>query len=79
MAGLRDDYRQMQQSLAKMLRHIGRFEPRFESRISELRDDMENMLKLEIGGALANFETRLDDKLGVMDQKLDQLLATPRT
>jgi hypothetical protein len=36
---------------------------RVERRETELRDDVELMIKMEIGGSLANMQSRLDESL----------------
>ncbi len=50
---------------------------RQERRIAELRDDVETMVKLEIGGAIANLETRLETyvegRIGTLEARLDGL------
>lgn len=50
---------------------------RFERRVSELKDDVELMLKSELMGWAANFETRLDSKLfDLVDERLRHELPT---
>ena len=48
---------------------------RIERRQSELKDDLELVLKMELGGALANLETKLDDpfaRIEEMQRELDR-------
>ena len=63
-------------SLARLIRNseerlahqISTTEERLNRQMATLRDDLETTIKMEIGGALAHLETRLEDR---MDERLD--------
>jgi predicted nucleic acid-binding Zn-ribbon protein len=70
--------RQESRDIRKAFTGISEHFSRQERRIGDLRDDLEGMIKLELGGAVANLETRLeiylDRRLGEIDQKLDAII-----
>jgi hypothetical protein len=41
-----------------------------DQRITDLKDDLELMIKAELGGRFANFETKLDERLARIEQRL---------
>ena len=55
----RAESREIRRSFSLISEHFSRQ----ERRVSELRDDFETMIRLEIGGAIANLETRLETEL----------------
>ncbi len=57
------------------------YAPRIERRMSEQRDDLELMIKAELGGSLANMQTQLENHLQPLQDKyleLDKLDARVR-
>jgi len=44
-----------------------------ERRISDLRDELELTIKMELGGALANMQTTIENSLGRIEDKVDEL------
>lgn len=42
-------------------------------RIDELKDDLHTMIKIELGGAIANLETRLDARFDRIEDRLEAL------
>lgn len=75
MRGLRQETREIRKAFTGISEHFSRQ----ERRIGDLRDDVEGMIKLELGGSIANFETRvetyIDRRLGETDLKLDAILS----
>ena len=67
----RADNREIRLTFTLISEHFSRQ----ERRLSELRDDFETMIKLEIGGAIVNLETRLeiefDKRLGAVEARFD--------
>jgi predicted nucleic acid-binding Zn-ribbon protein len=83
--GLRQESRDVRKSFVGVSEHFSRQ----ERRLTDLREDLESIIKLELGGAVANLETRIenylerrldehsqqiDAALGNMDRKLDVIL-----
>ena len=70
MKEMRREMRIIRQSFISISEHFSRQ----ERRIGELRDDFQTMLRMEIGGAIANLETRLenyvDDRFGAFDTRV---------
>lgn len=61
-----EELRQVRKDLADMMRLLNAtydLTRRVERRETELRDDVELMIKMEIGGSLANIQSRLDESL----------------
>ena len=54
---------------AEIERRIGEV----DRRVGEQRDDLELMIKMELGGALANMQTHLENNLQPIQDKLLQL------
>jgi hypothetical protein len=44
-----------------------------ERRETELRDDIELMIKMELGGSLANIQTSIENSLSRIEQSIDVL------
>lgn len=67
----RADNREIRRTFTLISEHFSRQ----ERRLGELRDDFETMIKLEIGGAIVNLETRLeiefDKRLGAVEARFD--------
>lgn len=42
-------------------------------RVDELKDDLHAMIKIELGGAIANLETRLDARFDRIEDRLEAL------
>ena len=55
---------------------ISDYFPRQERRFIELRDDVETMIKIEVGGAIANLETRLGNEFEARIGKLEVRLGS---
>jgi hypothetical protein len=73
LRAVREDYRALISTLPKMLERIRQQDSRFdeiERRIGVLNDDLVTNVKIEIGGAFAHMETRIEQ---AMDNKLDVL------
>lgn len=49
------------------------FSRRVERRQSELRDDLEITIKMELGGGLANLQTKVEDSLHRIEGKFSEL------
>ncbi|MFN4207884.1 MAG: hypothetical protein ACK4HG_15925 [Agrobacterium albertimagni] len=61
-----EELRQVRKDMADMMRLLNAtydLTRRVERRETELRDDVELMIKMEIGGSLANMQSRLDESL----------------
>ena len=50
---------------------------RLDRRISELRDDLELMLKSEIMGSLTHFETRMERSMTALAERVETLETRP--
>jgi Mg2+ and Co2+ transporter CorA len=78
-----DELRLLRKDVADMMRLLnGTYEltRRVERREGELRDDIELMVKMEIGGSLANIQTsienslsRIEESVGSLAQRVDTL------
>jgi Mg2+ and Co2+ transporter CorA len=78
-----DELRLLRKDVADMMRLLnGTYEltRRVERREAELRDDIELMVKMEIGGSLANIQTsienslsRIEESVGSLAQRVDTL------
>jgi predicted negative regulator of RcsB-dependent stress response len=80
LRGVRAENRDIRRTFTLISEHFSRQ----ERRLGELRDDLETMIKLELGGAIANLETRLEQRsdssllpiearLGAVESRLDGL------
>lgn len=61
-----EELRQVRKDMADMMRLLNAtydLTRRVERRETELRDDIELMIKMEIGGSLANTQSRIDESL----------------
>jgi Mg2+ and Co2+ transporter CorA len=61
-----DEMRQARKELADMMRLVNatyELSRRIERRQNELRDDIELMVKMELGGSLANIQTSIEGSL----------------
>ena len=68
--GARAENREVRRTFTLISEHFSRQERRF----TELRDDFESMIKLEVGGAIVNLETRLGNdfeaRLGAVERRI---------
>ncbi|MGV8853737.1 MAG: hypothetical protein ACOH2L_03760 [Devosia sp.] len=68
--GARAENREVRRTFTLISEHFARQERRF----NELRDDFESMIKLEVGGAIVNLETRLGNefeaRLGAVERRI---------
>lgn len=73
LRAVRIESREIRRSFTLISEHFSRQ----EHRIVELRDDLETLVKLELGGAIANLETRLETalegRLNVQEGRLDSV------
>lgn len=68
-----EEMRQLRREHADMMRLVSAghdLTRRVERRQSELRDDLEVMIKMELGGALANTQTAIDASMGRIEEVL---------
>ena len=77
MKGFRDEMKEMRRDMREIRQGfigISELYTRQERRVTDLRDDVQTMIKMEIGGAIANLETRLeiyiDDRIGSVETRL---------
>nr|WP_298101208.1 hypothetical protein [uncultured Shinella sp.] len=71
-----DELRLLRKDVADMMRLVtGSYDltRRVERRETELRDDIELMIKMEIGGSLANIQTSIENSLSRIEQSVDVL------
>jgi hypothetical protein len=59
LRGVRAENRDIRRTFTLLSEHFSRQ----ERRLGELRDDPETMIKLELGGSMANLESRLENHL----------------
>ena len=74
---LRQEGRQVRAGFTTVSDYMSRLNKRIddlERRIIDMREDTEAMIKLEIGGAVANLETRLEERADQHFDRLYQLL-----
>ncbi len=82
-----DELRTLRRDLSDMMRLLNanyELTGRIERREGELRDDLELMVKMELGGSLANIQTaiegslsRIEDKVGDVAQRVEALEKKP--
>lgn len=82
-----DELRTLRRDLSDMMRLLNanyELTRRIERREGELRDDLELMVKMELGGSLANIQTaiegslsRIEDKVGDVAQRVEALEKKP--
>ncbi len=68
-----EEMRQLRKEMADMMRLLnGTYDltRRVERRESELRDDIELMIKMELGGSLANMQTTIDNALSRIEASI---------
>lgn len=71
-----DEMRLVRKDLADMMRLLnGSYEltRRIERRQGELRDDMELMVKMELGGSLANIQTSIEASLSKIEDSIGDI------
>jgi len=71
-----DELRLLRKDVADMMRLLnGTYEltRRVERREAELRDDIELMVKMEIGGSLANIQTSIENSLSRIEESVGGL------
>ncbi|WP_421577513.1 hypothetical protein [Shinella sp. M31] len=71
-----DELRPLRKDVADMMRLVtGTYDltRRVERRETELRDDIELMIKMELGGSLANIQTSIESSLSRIEQSIDVL------
>lgn len=69
---IRQESRQVRTGFSTVSEYLSRLNKRLddlERRIIDMREDTEAMIKLEIGGAVANLETRLEQRV---DEQFDR-------
>jgi chromosome segregation ATPase len=79
LVDVRNDLADMRRAILQLIEKAQRHERRFdelEHRIVETKDDMELMIRSELMGRLAHFETRLESRFGGLAEG-DQPLLTP--
>ncbi|MBX9467278.1 hypothetical protein FVA81_21970 [Rhizobium sp. WL3] len=68
-----EELRQLRKDMADMMRLLNAtydLTRRVERRETELRDDIELMIKMELGGSLANIQTTIDASLSRIEQSV---------
>lgn len=68
-----EELRQIRKDMADMMRLLNAsydLTRRVERRETELRDDIEVMIKMELGGSLANIQTTIDASLARIEQSI---------
>lgn len=70
-----NEVRSLSVGAADLSRRLDRRFDETNQRISELKDDLELILKAEIGGRLANFETRIEGLLESLREDLPAIIA----
>jgi hypothetical protein len=67
------DVRTLSLQTVEYVRRLDRRMGDIERRMSEMRDDLELMIKAELGGALANMQTQLENNLQPIQDKILEL------
>ena len=68
-----DEMRQIRKDLADMMRLVNatyELTRRVERRQNELRDDIELMVKMELGGSLANIQTSIEGSISRIEESM---------
>ena len=68
-----DEMRQIRKDLADMMRLVNatyELTRRVERRQNELRDDIELMVKMELGGSLANIQTSIEGSISRIEESV---------
>ncbi|PYB76954.1 hypothetical protein [Rhizobium wuzhouense] len=71
-----EEVRQLRKEMADMMRLLnGTYDltRRVERRETELRDDIELMIKMELGGSLANIQTTIDHALSRIETSISDV------
>lgn len=71
-----EEVRQLRKEMADMMRLLnGTYDltRRVERRETELRDDIELMIKMELGGSLANMQTTIDSALSRIEASISDV------
>ncbi|WP_411033226.1 hypothetical protein [Shinella sp. BYT-45] len=71
-----DELRLLRRETADMMRLLNatyELTRRIERRETELRDDLELMVKMELGGSLANIHTSIENSLSRIEESVDGL------
>ncbi|NBB51925.1 hypothetical protein GVN24_26940 [Rhizobium sp. CRIBSB] len=71
-----EELRQVRKDMADMMRLLNAtydLTRRVERRETELRDDIELMVKMELGGSLANMQTTIETSLSRIEQSVGDL------
>ncbi|MDP3525547.1 MAG: hypothetical protein Q8S27_13290 [Hoeflea sp.] len=79
---VREDVRLVRKDMADMMRlHTASYEltRRVERRQGELRDDIELMVKMELGGSLANIQTSIETYLSKIEDAVSGLVKRVET
>ncbi|HEV7254406.1 MAG TPA: hypothetical protein VGN97_15080 [Mesorhizobium sp.] len=67
--GLRQDVREVRTLTLPTLEYLRRV----ERRQTELRDDLETIIKIELGGASANLQTGIEASIGRIESSVEDL------
>lgn len=71
-----DELRQIRKDMADMMRLVTatyELTRRVERRQSELRDDIELVVKMELGGSLANIQTSIENSLSRIEDAVSEV------
>jgi Mg2+ and Co2+ transporter CorA len=71
-----EELRQVRKDMADMMRLLNAtydLTRRVERRQTELRDDVELMVKMELGGSLANLQTTIDASLSRIEHSIGEV------
>lgn len=77
-----EEVRQLRKDMADMMRLLnGTYDltRRVERRETELRDDIELMIKMELGGSLANMQTTIDSALSRIEASISDVARRVQT
>jgi Mg2+ and Co2+ transporter CorA len=77
-----EEVRQLRKEMADMMRLLnGTYDltRRVERRETELRDDIELMIKMELGGSLANMQTTIDGALSRIEVSISDVARRVQT
>lgn len=77
-----EEVRQLRKEMADMMRLLnGTYDltRRVERRETELRDDIELMIKMELGGSLANMQTTIDSALSRIEASISDVARRVQT
>ncbi|OHV83304.1 hypothetical protein [Ensifer sp. LCM 4579] len=77
-----DEMRLLRKDMADMMRLLNatyELTRRIERRESELRDDIELMVKMELGGSLANIQTAIHNSLSRIEESVGDIVQRVET